>query len=327
MRERIGANTSFVSTIVYSIAYAAVILVLALVGREVFGPTVYLVLLVAALSAGASVFFAANTGYFQREAVDFFYYSLLLVGGIVLFANEYPQRVERNELQKLRPFAEAHAQARTQLIDFESLVTRSSAIKEAFFTDTLGNLAKIRRVEVDAVIRLNDYGTASCAQSFGFDLPVSLEPKDDDDIMNLVEQAEIAAARAQCEKEIEQLRQKKKQEMMASQIDLATFKTNADRFTPIFQKTIWIGNDEISIGQLHLLLTQLTDEQAIEVEREKFKQAQKKADADLRTAKKKAEQQIEIAKFGVPPFVGSVSFEIWPYVLILLLSLKLSRPR
>jgi hypothetical protein len=273
---------------------------------------------------------AAKTSLFNKEAVDAFYYSIGLLGVLVFFASEYPQRVEREALETLRPHAERRDAAREALADHIVLSARSARIRTAFAGNATDILAEVRRMEVAATVRLSQAEMLACQQAEGLPLHGLRDPGDDgrfDPIREHREAIDRAMARAACDTAVEALQQRI-MVARASTLSPAQFLADGNRFDGIADRRLVLGDElVVSVGDLRAVLRRPDDPATTEAERRELEATLTQAEQVYESEKIAAQTAIDEARLVMPREAGLIALVIWPYVLILLLGLKLARPR
>ena len=273
---------------------------------------------------------AHRSTLFNKEAVDVFYYSLGLVGVVVFFASEYPQRVEREALEALRPHAERREAAREALGDHILLSARSARIRSAFAGNATEILAEIRRMEVAATERLSQAEMLACQQAGGLPLHGLRDPAEEQRFDPTREARETLAremARAACDTAIE-MQQQRVAAARASTLSRDRFLADGNRFEGIADRRLVLGEDlVVSVGDLRAVLRQPDDPAAEDAARDRLEIALAQAEQVYGNEKSAADTAIDAARLVMPREAGLIALVIWPYVLILLLGLKLARPR
>lgn len=273
---------------------------------------------------------AHRSTLFNKEAVDVFYYALGLVGVLVFFASEYPQRVEREALEALRPHAEQREAARMALADHVRLTVRSARIRAAFAGNATDILAEIRRMEVAAAERLNQSELLACRQAEGLPLHGLHDFAGEERFDPIREARETLAremARAACDTALEAWQQRIAA-ARARALSPAQFLADGSRFDAVSGRMLVLGEElAVSVGDLRAVLRRPDDPAATEAERRKLEAALTRAEQVYEGEKAAADTAIDEARLVMPREAGLIALVIWPYVLILLLGLKLARPR
>jgi hypothetical protein len=278
------------------------------------------VLLIALISWAFAVGVGRPRRWFAKDAVDVVYYSVAMIGVLLLFAHQQPERAKIDALSKLGPARDAVAKAETQLAAFEAAVDREGQIRSRIESNPVEFLDQLKRAEATARVQLSEVEARICAEASGF----LLDPMEHDR-RPLRDTWDKAVAQSACATAMDQL-ERFRSALMAHPLDFTMIEAEPRRFADLTDPTLRLGGLAVAPAEAVSVLTRPRDANAAQTERKGLEEVLTGAQetlAQLDTEYSAAADALEKAR---STFVGKLALNFWPYVVIILLSLKLGRP-
>ncbi|WP_108661441.1 hypothetical protein [Acuticoccus kandeliae] len=312
-------DRSHVSGLLRCAAFAAAVGVGAFLVESVLGSGTMAVLIVAVLSWLFAFGIGRPQRWFQKDLVDIVYYSVAMVGVVLLFTHQAPERAKIEALESLAPAREAVDETGARLAAFDEAVARRKQILSAIYLDRDGFLDELKRAEAFAAVQLTDLGARACAEASGFQ--IDLNPPERDSLRAVGDR--IAAENA-CTAAMDTLAAER-EAMMAQSLDFATIERETARFSALTERSLTLGGLSVSPAEAVADLTDRRDDAAIAADRATLSDAFGAAEKELAARETDYANAAAAADRARSTFVGALALKIWPYVLIILLALKLGR--
>ena len=146
-----------------------------------------------------------------------------------------------------------------------------------------------------------------------------------DELQEALTEVERAAAFERCQEARDRVQMERLARLSATPISLDSFLETQRPFR-FANRIVSIGSGSAALGEIHATLTTLTDPEAAATGTREREELLKQATESFVIAESSNKAEVLRRALAIPSWVVDSASNVWPYVLIYLLSIKLARP-
>lgn len=316
---------SFWRGVIKSLSFVAIIIALGAVSATYYSGSITFLIIVAALFYVLSIVLSRKN-HFDREAVDFVYYSVGLFGVVLFFAVQGAERFERKSYTDLLEVSELRAVAKREVSAADSELKMSLSALALVPNNSAEFLNQIQVMLVDSQVGFTEAEMEACAPPI--DLRIDyLDREANAWTDNIISQNKRGWKTAICESAQERVLAAKGQ-LLAEKLTIRDLLSQTDFLLNFGERNLTVLGQSIPVRIAVPSLFGTTNLEDLQKElvtaKDKLSKLEKNYDALRRIVGKNVTDQ-RVTESST--LLSGLTLYIWPYVLLSLLCLKLSRHR